>query len=723
MPRATSSTTPRLNLLPDFPGRKLIYRPLDSGTSEIRVIVVLHAAEREAPLRCFLKTISIHEGKSTEPYHALSYYWGSTENPETVEVYGGSWGYRQFGGSFKTPITSNCALALRQFRAEATAERQRLVIWTDALCINQTDTEERSAQAGIMRDIYKDAHSVWMWIGGESLAAEAALHFLYLRANDTQRSKIFTEVCPNARLDWMAAMQIEAAKGIEDNFEDMRQQNIAVFASATYWQRGWIIQEATANDNTYMCYGPARYRIISWKLLAKLVEALCYEYYISVQPIRDFLTRIYQLRIFHRAWSLLGNLSTGQAKQLRIRRSECVFTGSWLFTTFSANSWHTSDARDRVNAIMSAMPFFFTSGFQPDYSKSVEEVFISATVHLLGTARSWSHLQFLAPSGSPYLPSWTIDFTAALPFLPSPDASESTGSWAAYFSQLFLHVMRTYGPSNSAENARFGADAKTPFRLRQVNQEVLETAGLFVDELVSVSPLFTATLDLKDEGRGLRAWYRFLNQNKRYTRRNTTLCGRARKWEAFCRTLCIARVGKLKFDVSHASSSEALWDMVIHDRQIYAEGMREKAEELYYEMVSSLMGARFVVTRRGRIGVAPRNVAAGDSIAILAAGDVPFVLRNVKAEDVPGDPYILIGGCYIDGKPSGAPSCTSTADSKQESCSEKPSKRKPSGDMATRLRHNVFLMRVICILYDLGYGVCAGPIGPLSTLAMRSFCM
>jgi hypothetical protein len=90
MSGATSSTTPRLNLLPDFPGRKLVYRPLDSGISGTRVIVVLHAAEREAPLRCFLRTISIHEGKSTEPYNALSYYWGSIENPETVEVYCGS---------------------------------------------------------------------------------------------------------------------------------------------------------------------------------------------------------------------------------------------------------------------------------------------------------------------------------------------------------------------------------------------------------------------------------------------------------------------------------------------------------------------------------------------------------------------------------------------------------------------------------------------------------
>ena len=368
-----------------------------------------------------------------------------------------------------------------------------------------------------------------------------------------------------------------------------------------------------------------------------------------------------------------------------------------------------------------------TSGFQPDYSKSVEEVFTSATVHLLHTARSWSHLHFLAPSGSPYLHSWTIDFTAALPFLPlitSSDANDSTESWETYFSQLLLHVMRMYGPSNSADNSRFGADAKTPFRLRHVTEEVLETAGFIADNVVSVSPLFTATLDLKDVARGvLRAWYRFLNQNKRYTRRNTTLRGRALKWEALCRTLCIGRVGDQEFDAPHAPASEALWDMVIHDRQRHPESMRGEANFFYYEMVSSLMGARFVVTRRGRIGVAPRNVAAGDSIGILATGDVPFVLRNVKAEDVPGDACILIGGCYIDGTTQGAFSCTSKADRKQKSCSEKPSKRKPSGDMATRLRQNVFLMRVICILDDLGYGVRAGPIGPLSTLAMRSFCM
>jgi hypothetical protein len=238
MSEATSSTTPRLNLLPDFAGRKLVYHRLNSVAGEIRVIDVLHDARREVPLRFFLKTISVYKGKSTEPYNAISYYWGSTENPETVElhVHGGSQEFEQLGGSFKIPITSNLALALREFRAHAMAERQPLVIWTDALCINQTDPEERSKQVGIMRDIYEAANSVWIWIGGESVVAEMGLHNLYLRANSKQRSEIFTEVCPNARLDEVMELQSEAARAMNMTLTETSDLTITDFVRTAYWQ-------------------------------------------------------------------------------------------------------------------------------------------------------------------------------------------------------------------------------------------------------------------------------------------------------------------------------------------------------------------------------------------------------------------------------------------------------------------------------------------------------
>jgi len=40
------------------------------------------------------------------------------------------------------------------------------LIWADAICINQEDTEERSSQARLMKDIYQLASSVIIWLGG-----------------------------------------------------------------------------------------------------------------------------------------------------------------------------------------------------------------------------------------------------------------------------------------------------------------------------------------------------------------------------------------------------------------------------------------------------------------------------------------------------------------------------------------------------------------------------
>ena len=40
-----------------------------------------------------------------------------------------------------------------------------LQIWTDAVCINQSDLDERSSQVSMMCDIYKDARNCQIWLG------------------------------------------------------------------------------------------------------------------------------------------------------------------------------------------------------------------------------------------------------------------------------------------------------------------------------------------------------------------------------------------------------------------------------------------------------------------------------------------------------------------------------------------------------------------------------
>jgi hypothetical protein len=59
-------------------------------------------------------------------------------------------------------ITKNLHDALLRLRLPT----QPRLVWTDAICINQEDIEERGSQVKLMGDIYRFADSVVIWLGG-----------------------------------------------------------------------------------------------------------------------------------------------------------------------------------------------------------------------------------------------------------------------------------------------------------------------------------------------------------------------------------------------------------------------------------------------------------------------------------------------------------------------------------------------------------------------------
>ena len=101
------------------------------------------------------------------PYEALSYHWGSGNASLKIKIY-----TEGFPGTF--PIRSNLHAALNQLRLP---DRAR-VLWIDAICINQDDDDERSAQVSLMADIYSKATSVCVWLGEASPDSNLALNFI-----------------------------------------------------------------------------------------------------------------------------------------------------------------------------------------------------------------------------------------------------------------------------------------------------------------------------------------------------------------------------------------------------------------------------------------------------------------------------------------------------------------------------------------------------------------
>jgi hypothetical protein len=84
------------------------------------------------------------------PYDALSYTWGTAKETEDIECEGKS-----------VKVWRNLMRALKRLRHINDAR----LIWADAICINQQDKEEKDKQIQLMRDIYKMARRVIVWIG------------------------------------------------------------------------------------------------------------------------------------------------------------------------------------------------------------------------------------------------------------------------------------------------------------------------------------------------------------------------------------------------------------------------------------------------------------------------------------------------------------------------------------------------------------------------------
>ena len=174
---------------------RFIYSPLKSAQKEIRLISLLPGLfDSDIKVEIFYEKLS----EQYQPdYEALSYVWGSTEDPEILSIaYRNQHGDRTSPGSvggsvaasvpepfsrdtdhpiYETlSITQNLSTALRYLRKPATNR----VVWIDAICINQDDIQERSLEVARMGFIYNKARQVIVWLGPHTENSELAIETL-----------------------------------------------------------------------------------------------------------------------------------------------------------------------------------------------------------------------------------------------------------------------------------------------------------------------------------------------------------------------------------------------------------------------------------------------------------------------------------------------------------------------------------------------------------------
>lgn len=233
----------------------------------IRILTIWPNSDRSVPLEGSLRIEKIF---SRPQYNAISYYWGNANELESVLIRGSDKGLPT--ASFKVPVTRCLAEALRQFRATATEAKEPLLVWTDALCVNQQDAGERSHQVDIMSSIFALATSVWIWLGESDELVEQGLIAL---VSICARYRLpGSDVC-GLVLMGHESRHVSAGgstAGLQDTAAVTRQ--LAAIDALPYWRRGWAFQES-AQHSKYLHYGKLKIEVTTWIYLMRS----CSEWY------------------------------------------------------------------------------------------------------------------------------------------------------------------------------------------------------------------------------------------------------------------------------------------------------------------------------------------------------------------------------------------------------------------------------------------------------------
>lgn len=228
-----------------------IYKLLDVDLEQIRLLV-LHPGQCQDDLSATLEVVSLkRDGKAPElAYEALSYVWGtnSTEAaPPLIRL--GPAGLIGREHHITLQITPNLDEALRILRYE----HEPRTLWVDALCINQQDDGERSAQVALMRAIYERATRVCVWLGQEEATEHTAAILGFFQRLQKSRWNVH----------WHEAFILPCHP------PGTAFAALAAFFHRSWWSRTWTFQEAAVARDIVLHVGS---RSFSWDMLESVVQ-------------------------------------------------------------------------------------------------------------------------------------------------------------------------------------------------------------------------------------------------------------------------------------------------------------------------------------------------------------------------------------------------------------------------------------------------------------------
>nr|OQO30221.1 hypothetical protein B0A51_01369 [Rachicladosporium sp. CCFEE 5018] len=135
-----------------------LYDALDPVRRQIRLLRLSSFGNGEDDTVDF--ELAIHSPADTPQYQALSYNWGNEDAVCSITI-----------NRHAFQVRRNLYEYLRLRRHES----EQAWLYVDAICINQSDLDEKSTQVALMGDVYRDTIEVVAWLGTQPVKVEDSL--------------------------------------------------------------------------------------------------------------------------------------------------------------------------------------------------------------------------------------------------------------------------------------------------------------------------------------------------------------------------------------------------------------------------------------------------------------------------------------------------------------------------------------------------------------------
>lgn len=611
-------------------GGSIGFPPLKPG--EFRLLDVCEDSDVRGALICSLHTTAL-DGCTIPEYVALSYTWQDTADfrynrPARA---GFSWRVTINGVEINHPTNLPWIIRMaydyragKAFLGTHASGVAKLSFWIDALCINQGDPRERSAQVARMADIYSRSKMVLVVLG-EQLGFEYELE--------------------SARLQ--SAFIFEAFEERVQRSEARTRRNVLSMLKHPYWRRAWIIQELVNAPAAVILLGhwtmsPA---ISLQELLASIQEVL--------RP-----DHINMVRLSNRRQAVMDAIE----QVLAVDELRSAAKPGLLYVLQKTRNAKCTDSRDAVYAKLALANDAWSSTLRPDYATSIVDLLINVTSEFIAADRILYAICLAEPSDLA-LPSWVVDWTVIgrrrpiyADLLPSASSSLSCGivtrtgidraNGTLHVDGVLLDTLHSSTETTTAHESNIATcvESDDPQRWRADSVILIVGRTLVAGQ---VSPL---TGPDSDDSRlcvtllALRAAQMFGHKGPEpiwsYMFRWKDGLSDLDLW--FLQSKDLVLHGKLFSDWIaawfSAFGTEAC-EWVVRYRRMEISRVVEEYERCVGQM---LRGRMVRSTGSGAPVLVPDHAQAGDLVCILFECPVPVVLRPMN------DRYSLVGECYFD---------------------------------------------------------------------------